>query len=316
MAPLNRLLENRRVEKVLHSADNDIRVLDRQWGNRVFNVFDTAIGGQFLGSQRLGLGVLMEEYLGVTLDKSKKLQRADWSLRPLSEAAISYAANDVCHLVDLRDVLTQRLQELERSEWVAEECRRLEALRYIPPGPVEDSFASIKGSFALDGPGLAILRELVLFREQVALHRGRPPFRVLSNAALLAISADPSVELSKVPGITDNVLQRLGRQLRSAIRRGTKAPPIVHPSRRGPFHPRPTRAQLRLAADLRSWRNEHGERLSLDSALVWPAASLDRLARAPDTLTQEFDSPEVRRWQVREFGHSLRTYLSTFRSAL
>ena len=203
------------------------------------------------------------------------------------------------------------MQTLGRSEWVAEECRRLEELRYVPPGPVEDSFPSIKGSSALDGAGLAVLRELVLFREKVALRRGRPPFRVLSNAALLAIATDPTVELSRVPGITDNILQRLGGKLRSAIRRGMKAPPIVRPSRSGPFQPRPTPAQVRLAAGLRSWRTEQGERISLDAALVWPAASLDRLARAPDTLNREFESTEVRRWQVREFGHSLQTYLST-----
>ena len=86
MIPLKVLLENRRIEKVLHSADNDIRVLDRQWGYRLLNIFDTGIGAQFAGSQRLGLGVLTEEYLDVILDKSKKLQRADWSLRPLSDA--------------------------------------------------------------------------------------------------------------------------------------------------------------------------------------------------------------------------------------
>ena len=311
VTPLGELLENRRIEKVFHSADNDIRVVDRQWGYRVLNLFDTGIGAQFLGSERLGLGVLTEEYLDVTLDKSKKLQRADWSLRPLSDASIQYAANDVYHLVNLRDVLTQRLRTLGRSEWVAEECRRLEELRYIPPGPVEDSFASIKGSSALDGSGLAVLRELVLFREKVALRRGRPPFRVLSNGALLAIAADPSVELSKVPGITDNILQRLGRELRPAIRRGVKAPPIVHKSRRGPFQPRPTPAQVRLAGGLRSWRTEQGKGISLDPALVWPAASLDRLSRAPDTLSQELESHDVRRWQAREFGQSLQTYLST-----
>ena len=105
MMPLERLLADRRVEKVIHSAENDLRIVDRHWGYRIFNLYDTSVGAHFLGMERLGLGAIAEEFLGVQLDKSKKLQRADWSLRPLSDTAIDYAAADVAHLVALRDAL-------------------------------------------------------------------------------------------------------------------------------------------------------------------------------------------------------------------
>ena len=62
-----------------------------QEANPPINLYDTSVGAHFLGMERLGLGAIAEEFLGVQLDKSKKLQRADWSLRPLSETAIDYA---------------------------------------------------------------------------------------------------------------------------------------------------------------------------------------------------------------------------------
>ncbi|MCH9036412.1 MAG: HRDC domain-containing protein [Chloroflexi bacterium] len=310
MMPLERLLADRRVEKVIHSAENDLRIVDRHWGYRIFNLYDTSVGAHFLGMERLGLGAIAEEFLGVQLDKSKKLQRADWSLRPLSDTAIDYAAADVAHLVALRDALARRIEALGRAEWVAEEFERIEEVRYIPPEQPELSFLSIKGSSALDGRGLALLQELASFREGVALRQGRPPFRILPNTTLLSIAGDPTVDLSRVPGLGNNNLRRFGAGLKSAIRKGLASPPVKRPPFRLSHQPRPSVAQVRLAKELRSWRTEEGKRLSLDPALIWPAASLDRLARASVTLDQELESPEVRRWQAREFRGSLRAYLS------
>ena len=55
-----------------------------------------------------------------------------------------------------------------------------------------------------------------------------------------------------------------------------------------------------------------GAALSLDPALLWPLASLERLARAPGTLSAELASPEVRGWQRKRFGSSLRASLESF----
>ena len=73
--------------------------------------------------------------------------------------------------------------------------------------------------------------------------------------------------------------------------------------------PRPTSAESKRLARLKAWRQAHGKRLALDPALLWPARSLDRLARAPGTIEAELRSREVRRWQAAEFGASLRELL-------
>ena len=62
---------------------------------------------------------------------------------------------------------------------------------------------------------------------------------------------------------------------------------------------------------LKTWRNQLGKELAMDSALLWPAVSLERLARRPGGLHSELLSPEVRGWQKREFSSALRGVLAT-----
>ena len=54
-----------------------------------------------------------------------------------------------------------------------------------------------------------------------------------------------------------------------------------------------------------------GEDLGLNPGLLWPAASLERLARYPESLEAELASAEVRKWQQREFSASLQQVVAT-----
>ena len=103
------------VETVLHSGDHDIRSLDRDWGFHVGNLFDTSIAAAFVGSERLGLASTLQDFMGVTIPKEKNIQRSDWSVRPLSDEALAYAAGDVRHLFGLRERLVARLRALDAS---------------------------------------------------------------------------------------------------------------------------------------------------------------------------------------------------------
>ena len=189
VAPLGQLLADSSVEKVIHAASNDIRVLDKEWSFRVANVFDTSIAAQFCGMRRVGLDTVLRETLGVAIVKSKSLQRADWTARPLSDEALQYAVDDVLHLRDLRDELTRRLEELGRMEWVREEFSRLENVRYRQPDPPDIAFLNVKGSRALGPQELAVLRELYVFRHNEGVRRDTPPFKILGDSVLTAIAS-------------------------------------------------------------------------------------------------------------------------------
>jgi ribonuclease D len=311
MAPLGRILGDPKIEKILHSADYDVRSLDRDWGFKIDGLFDTSIAAAFAGMDRLGLGTVAMEVLGVELPKSKRLQRANWGLRPLTEEAINYAAGDVLHLMALRDSLGKRLTEKGRTEWVAEECVRLAGVSFNTPDP-ELAFLSVKGSKGLDGKALAILRSLHAYRLSEALRRNVPPFKIVSDAVLEALAEAPDQELAKVKSIGPYGRGELAHEVKDALEEGLQAPPVKRPPRATGI--RMTAAHRDRAKDrltrLKAWRTEQGKALELDPALLWPAPSLERLSRDNGDLDEEFNAPEVRRWQAKEFGEPLRKFLA------
>lgn len=311
VTPLGELMANPNVEKAMHAASNDVRVLDKEWSFRVANVFDTSIAAQFCGMRRVGLDSVLRDALGVAIVKSKSLQRADWTVRPLSDEALQYAVDDVLHLHDLRNELERRLEELGRIDWAREEFRRLESVRYRPPDPPEIAFLNAKGSRALGPQELAVLRELYVFRHNEGVRRDMPPFKILSDAVLTAIAAAGQEELSEIEGIPANPLRRYGKRLQRARDRGLASPPVTRPrngsSNSNGLDSRPTREQIDRLRDLKAWRNEQGEKLDLDPALIWPMQSLEKLARDPSLLDSETGegASVVREWQAREFQDSL-----------
>lgn len=124
---LGRLLEDERVEVVFHDADYDLRLLHQDYGWRPSHLFDTRVAAQLLGIRAFGLAALLERYFGIKLEK--KHQRADWSMRPLPQDMLDYAAQDTMYLLDLRDRMRAELDEAGRGEWAREEFQRLEGTR-------------------------------------------------------------------------------------------------------------------------------------------------------------------------------------------
>lgn len=308
IAPLKEVLADDSIMKIVHGADYDIRSLHRHYGFRIRNLYDTNIAARFAGITQVGLAVLINDLLGVSIHKSKRLQRADWGRRPLSAEALDYAATDVRHLCALRETLDQRLQSLGRTEWVAEECARLEEVRYMAPD-LEAAYLSVKGAKNLDGSGLAVLRSLFLFREEEARRQHRPPFFVIPDVALISLATSPTAALSEVPGLGQAGLQRFGRGLQQALRGGLAAPPIHRPP--PVTHEHISHEQIQRLSGLKAWRASLSAAISLQPTLLWPTASLERLARAPDTLGVELTSANIRCWQRGHFASSLQNYLES-----
>lgn len=309
---LGKLLAEPRIEKVVHGGDYDLRSFDRDYRFRYRNLFDTAIASAFLGASKTSLETIVQEYLGIQLEKSKRLQRADWSMRPLSASMGRYAAADVSHLIPLRRVLGDRLASLGREEWVAEECARMEAIRYLPPEPPEIAYQTVKGSHRLTTRQQAVLRELYRFREQEALRRGRPPFKVIGNDVLLRLAKEPQLDQARIVGLSRHITQEAKGHLSAAIKRGLAAPPVtrLHAQRQRNRWTPPVRARLRA---LKEWRKAKGAALGIDPALVWPAKSLERLALDPSKGDKEIapsGRSEVRIWQREVFGSELASLLA------
>lgn len=304
IAPLGAVLSDPAVEVVFHDADYDLRILDRDYGVRARRLFDTRVAAQFLGEPAIGLAALLEKYLAVKLDK--KYQRADWSRRPLSPEMLDYAATDTRHLPALRDKLRAALEDNHRLRWAEEEFARLEHLRWAPPQTNGDSYLRIKGARLLSRRGLALLRELVHWRDAIAAELDRASFRVVGNETLLAVAvAVPRTaeDLKGIAGISGRLVEQRGDAFLAAIERG-----LAVPEKDLPRFPRGERRRPDAEFDVRverlkSVRNAAAERLGLDPGVLCPKGTLEALARArPQSAAALGEIPEVRNWQVEALG--------------
>ena len=306
MNPIGEVLADEKVVKVIQGAEYDIRCLDREWGFRVRNLFDTSIAARLVGIEQIGLSALIEALLGVNVPKDARIQKSDWSHRPLNQEALDYAATDVWYLQSIQKALESRLQALARFPWVSEECARLEEIRFVAPDP-ETAFLSLKGSHRLNGQEKAILKRLFILREAEARRRNRPPYYVLPHETLVDLASNPAADLAQLPSLSRQVDSQFGRLLRESLNMGLADPPISNPIR---YSKQPmTPIEIQRLQILKRWRVNLGRELSIDPALVWPMASLERLAKAPRTLGAEFQSHEVRQWQREQFATLLEATL-------
>lgn len=311
LSALGSLLADPSITIVAHGSDYDVRCLHRDYGFTMQSLFDTELAARFLGGSKTNLSSVLEGFLGVDIPKSRALQTSDWGRRPLSQPALDYAVGDVQYLPKLASDLKHRLTEFRRLDWVMEECRRLEQVRQAPPNPPEVQMLRIKGSSRLAPRSLAVLKELFLFREEEARRMDCPPFRVLSNEAMITLANSPDLELHKVRGLPGGIARRAGGLIREALQRGKNGPEVYRSSL--PNHnPWDAGSHARLRS-LKEWRTRQGASLELDPALIWPAASLERLALAWNGSAAESPdegAQEVRDWQRREFSQELRIALA------
>jgi ribonuclease D len=185
-------------EWILHAANQDLPCL-ADLGLRPTTLFDTELAGRLLGEERVALGTMVEQHLGVRLEKGHSA--ADWSTRPLPHDWLVYAALDVELLIPLRDVLAAALQDAGKQEWARQE---FEAVRLAPaPPPRVDPWRRTSGIHKVrNRRQLAAIRALWQARDEYAAQRDVAPGRVLPDAAIVeAARTEPkrAADLAALP---------------------------------------------------------------------------------------------------------------------
>jgi ribonuclease D len=316
LEPLGVLLQDPAVEVVFHDADYDLRLLHQDYGWHATNIFDTRIAAQLAGVRAFGLAALLERYFGTRLDK--KFQRADWSMRPLSQGMLDYAVQDTLHLLDLRDRLRSELERLGRTAWAAEEFARLEGTQWEAE-PDDSAWMRTKGTRDLTRRELAIFRELAAWRDTVAGALDRATFRVVSNEALFATArAAPRTiaDLAAVKGMPRGMVERRGDEALAAVARGLAVSDAQLPKfPRAPRWERDPKFEDRAAA-LKRVRDAAAQRLDLDPGVLCSRDRLEAVARKnPATMDELLDVKELRRWQIAELGDEFLGALRGVKSA-
>ena len=296
---LGSVIEDPAVEIVFHDADYDLRLLQQDYGWQVRNVFDTRVAAQLLGIKAFGLAALLEQFFSVKLDK--KHQRADWSMRPLTKDMLDYAAQDTMYLPALRDELKSQLEQKGRWTWAQEEFTRLEATKWSQEEEGM-AFMKMKGARDLNRRELALLRELVAWRNSVAAEQDKATFRVLGNEPLFEIAKTAPRDrngLSAIKGMPRGILERNSQGLIDAVSRGLAVPDADLPRYpRGPRWDRDPDFDARVSA-IKTVRDAIAAKLDMDTGVLFPREKMESVARANPKSVDDFAAiPDLRKWQV------------------
>ena len=313
LSDLGPLLADRDVLKVFHGAEYDASVLHRDFGFTVSSLFDTMWASRILGSPAHVLAALLKAHFGVHLNK--KYQRANWGVRPLPAPQLDYARLDTHFLLQLQEIQSRELDARNRWPQARHRFAKVTRARGGPKQFDPDGFWRMSGVRDLDAAGRGVLRELYLLRDRLARSENRPPFRVISNQALLGLSEQRPQgrrELHQVKGISQRIVGRYGRGLLAAIRQGAGQPLTwddrVRPANGSHRKPngRPSAAcQARFEA-LRAWRNAAAGERGVEPDIVLTNNTLWAIACQNPTCRAELSENDVlARWQVNEFGDDL-----------
>lgn len=294
--PLRSVFLDNRVEKILHGSDYDIRMLSKDYGMEICNLFDTMIAGQILGLKGLGLAALLCEFLKVNLDKG--FQKADWSKRPLSNEMLCYAALDTAHLLSLRELLVSKLDGKGRMEWAREEFHLMSLIRHKPRQPV--SVLNVKGVRDLNGRQLAVMQALLEFRDEEARELDRPPFKVLGNDLLIDIAkVHPSTQegLRNIRGVTERIVVRYGKRLMEAIKKGGGVPPDQCPRFEKVERQRKSEAEVQRFERLKAASAHIANELDIDQAILCTNTTASTIASATPANIEAVMSTTLKSWQ-------------------
>ncbi|MDD1615952.1 MAG: ribonuclease D [Methylococcaceae bacterium NSP1-2] len=227
LSTLFEAIYNPAIVKVFHSCRQDLEIFFQITGKLPEPIFDTQIAAPLLGFQdNPGYAMLVSSLLNVNLTKAHT--RADWSKRPLTADEIDYAADDVIYLCQIYQIMTQKLTELGRIDWLKQDFAELTNPDHYEVKP-EKAWLRIKGQNKLTGKQLSIIQTVAEWREKTAQAEDRPKNWLLRDELLFDLAKlQPETinELAGVRGISERAVQRYGKELCQLITDAKNRPPI------------------------------------------------------------------------------------------
>ncbi|MFM7292723.1 MAG: ribonuclease D [Planctomycetia bacterium] len=222
--PFWRLLTSLGRTTVVHAGREEMGFILHAIGERPAKLFDVQLAAGLVDHDYpAGYAALVRRLLKVQTNKAET--RTDWRRRPLSDAQLDYALDDVRHLEKMWRKLERMLETTGRIAWMQAEMAAWQ-------DEVAESFTRkrwrrVSGLSGLSRRELAVARELWHWRDAVAEQRNMPPKRVLRDDLLVELckrkSADPR-QISAVRGMQRSDLRHILPGLADAIDRGLSLP--------------------------------------------------------------------------------------------
>lgn len=240
LRPFFAVVCNPAIEKVLHAGQQDLEIFFTLHGKVPTPVFDVQVAAALAGlGAQCGYAQVTDRLLGVTIEKTETL--TDWSHRPLTQAQLEYASDDVRYLLPVYEELKRRLTQLGRWQWLQEEFLSLEqSIRSEPIVPAR-AYLRVRGRGSLRGRGLVVLRELAAWREDTARERDKPRGSIIRDEALVEIARKAPTSVAALRGLravrsreldrnVDDVVARIVYALSLPREQWPEAPPSPGPA--------------------------------------------------------------------------------------
>lgn len=306
--PLSKVLNDPAIEVVMHAAENDMLMLRREFGFRFNRIFDTQLAARILGWPQVGLAAILEEQFGAVSDK--RMQRTDWTTRPLSPQQITYAQMDTHYLLSLRELLIEKLTAVGRMDEARDAfdylAAQLDSAGHAPP-PRTFWQMKVTRSVALEDTG--VLQAVWEWREREAQRLNRPPFKVLADEGLAEVAErhpQTPADLAQLQRLNAHQARRYGAALLQAVQEGESRPRPALP----PPNPRP---EFLLSKDeyaryerLRRWRTETAARRGVAPEIVFNNEVLFAIAQATPRTQADFAAvPGVSPWKSSAYGEEV-----------
>lgn len=202
--------------KIMHAGDNDIRILKRDYGFEFNNIFDTHRAASILGHQHLSLESIISWYLGIELNKTKKIQRSRWENRPLTVEQINYAVQDTRYLADLYVKLKDEIGQNGRGEMASKAFEEMAAVRWRKKPLDPYGHLKIKGAEELNKHQKERLKTLFSWRFKKAKETNIARFMILSDENLVNLSKLEihSIEsLTKATSVSPQKVKNFGQEI-------------------------------------------------------------------------------------------------------
>jgi ribonuclease D len=231
LKPVAKLIGDENVEKVLHAGRQDLELFFETYGITPRSIFDVQVAAGFAGSgASLPYSLLVKSVLGTSVEKGEAY--TDWCRRPLTEAQMLYAANDVRYLLEAGAVLQDKLESLGRLGWAREEMRSLETTATYEADP-SNAWRKVSGKGGLSPKQLEVLKQLARWREETAARRDLPRGWVIKDVTLVEIARRQPKnvnQMASIRGFSKKEAERSGEGLLAAIKRGRVTEPEPEPA--------------------------------------------------------------------------------------
>ena len=307
LEPFTELLADPRTLKVFHAGSQDMEIFFNLTGRVPAPLFDTQVAAAMVGmGAQIGYSRLVEGVTGVTLHKRETL--TDWTRRPLTEAQIEYALDDVRYLLPIHDRLVAELDRMGRAEWLEAEWREMERPESYERIAPRLAYRRVQGSNRLRPREMAVLRELAEWREREGMRRNRAPSLIVRDDILVDLARRGPTTLAalrETRGLHERELGRSGKELLETIERGQALPRSEWP--KAPERAALSEQETSLVTLLQSWLRSRADELAIAPSFLATAAELRELVgAAPEERASQ---PLMHGWRRRLVGDDLAALL-------